>query len=72
MKPIIYSVNLPMSHVDYVGKEMRDGRVIAKIEIEPLHFEGDPYDHYVGRDANGEIIFATKCTTELYIEYSKP
>lgn len=48
---------------------MPDGRVIARIIVKPLYFEGDPYDHYVGEDAKGEIIFAVKCTAGVFVEY---
>lgn len=46
-----------------------NGMTIAKIRIAALHFQGDPYDHYVGETQKGERIFAVNCLCPVSIEY---
>lgn len=43
---------------------------IAAIAKEPLYITGDPYDHYIGRDDDGDMIFSVNCLAPCEIEYS--
>lgn len=57
-----YEVGRPMYYQD-------DKRVIEKIEIKPLYFQGDPYDHYCGFDENGEMMFSVNCLAPCEVIY---
>lgn len=46
------------------------GQELAKIAIETRHIQGDPYDFYVGRTANGQVVFeANRMNASIVIEY---
>lgn len=43
---------------------------IATIKKEMLFITGDPYDHYIGRNKDGEMVFSVNCLVPCEIEYS--
>lgn len=42
---------------------------IASIRVEGLCFQGNPFDHYVGRNYNGEIKFTIHPSSPVEVEY---
>jgi hypothetical protein len=43
---------------------------VWSIKKEPIYITGDPYDHYVGRNDEGEMLFSVNCLVPCDIEYS--
>jgi hypothetical protein len=53
----------------YIGQEIQ-GRLLSAIEVRPLLFTGDPFDHYCGFDDKGEMLFSVNCLAPCVVEYS--
>ena len=51
-----------------VGDKVND-KIVDRIGVQSLHFQGDPYDHYVGYTKGGEMIFSINCLTPCVVEY---
>jgi len=43
---------------------------VIKIEIVPIHFQGDPYDHYVGYNGAGNKLFSISCIAPTEVIYA--
>jgi len=52
-----------------VGSTDFNGETIHKIALESLYFTGDPFDHYVGRNKKGAMIFSVNCLCPCDVEY---
>lgn len=53
----------------YLIGDKVNGKNIDRIGVVSLHFQGDPYDHYVGYTKEGEMIFSINCLTPCVVEY---
>lgn len=53
----------------YLVGELINGKTIHKIGKQPIHFTGDPFDHYVGRDDSGAVLFSINCLIPCEIIY---
>lgn len=51
-----------------IGDIVNDKK-IHTIEICQMHFTGDPYDHFVGKDDSGNFLFSINCLIPCQIEY---
>jgi hypothetical protein len=45
------------------------GKYLHSIKQESLYFTGDPYDHYIGRSKDGEMLFSINCLVPCVVEY---
>lgn len=45
------------------------GQMVAEIVQTDLLFQGDPFDHYVGRSEDGATLFTVNCLTPCVVEY---
>ena len=53
-----------------VGQKMLGGEaIIERIEIKPLYFTGDPFDHYCGFDKDGNMLFSINCLVPCEVIY---
>lgn len=52
-----------------LGQEIGHKKPIHCIRKEPISFTGDPYDHYVGRDDAGNVLFSINCLVPCDIVY---
>lgn len=39
------------------------------IKVESIHVQGDPFDHFVGRNEKGEIMWRINCLIPTIVEY---
>lgn len=46
------------------------GTEIVRIQINTLHVQGDPYDHYCGYSANDEMLFSINCLVPCEVTYA--
>lgn len=46
-----------------------DGKSIHTIEKRALHFQGDPYDHYIGISEDGQLLFSVNCLIPCDVTY---
>lgn len=53
----------------YAVGDNLNGKTVAKIGVVSLHFQGDPFDHYIGYSKDGEMIFSINCLTPCVVEY---
>lgn len=49
--------------------DMIDGERVDKIAQGELYFQGDPFDHYIGRADSGTMLFSINCLVPCVIEY---
>lgn len=50
--------------------DMISGERVDEIAKGELHFQGDPFDHYIGKADSGKMLFSINCLTPCVIEYS--
>lgn len=46
-----------------------NGVELTMIIKDTLSFTGDPFDHYIGLSANGDILFSVNCLVPCVVEY---
>lgn len=54
------------------SKRFAVGADIKRIEMMALYFNGDPYDHYIGYNVDGEVVFSINCLIPCEVNYSPP
>ena len=54
----------------YTVGESVDGKIINSISKKSLYFTGDPFDHYIGNDQSGQMIFSINCLCPCEIIYN--
>jgi len=53
-----------------VGKKVPfENNVIAEIKKGVLYFTGDPFDHYIGYDDKGKMLFSVNCLAPCDVVY---
>ena len=52
----------------FCGCELDSG-IVHEINISPVRFTGDPFDHYCGYSADGKLLFTIERSTPCVVEY---
>jgi hypothetical protein len=52
-----------------IGDTIQNAGKITRIKVDDLHFQGDPYSHYIGYGENGEMLFSVNCYVPCVVEY---